>query len=85
MMQFPESFVTGLEGKPLSELVAARGSLIDSLRVLEEGFLSDEPGCVMMDPSPGVQYVMLNRYLAALAELMARRAPEFSGEGDLCP
>ena len=85
MMQSPESFVTGLEGKPLAEIITARDSLIDELRALEEGFLSDEPGCVMMDPSPGVQYVMLSRYLAALAELMARRAPEFSGEGDLCP
>lgn len=53
MMQSPESFVAELEGKPLSELVAARGPLIDSLRVLEEGFLSKESGCVMMDPSPG--------------------------------
>ena len=85
MMRSPESFVTGLEGKPLSELIATRDSLIDELCKLEEGFLSDEPRCVMMDPSPSVQYVMLNRYLAALAELMARRAPEFSGEGDLCP
>lgn len=85
MMQSPESFVTGLEGKPLSGLIAVRDSLIDELYKLEEGFLSDGPGCVMMDPSPGVQYVMLNRYPAALAELMARRAPEFSGEGDLCP
>lgn len=85
MMQSPESFVTGLEGKPLSELIAVRDSLIDELCKLEEDFLSDEPGCVMMDPSPGVQYELLNQYLAALAELMARRAPEFSGEGDLCP
>lgn len=85
MMQSPESFVTGLEGKPLNELVAARSALIDGLRELEKDFLSDEPRCVMMDPSPGIQYELLNRYLAALAELMARRAPEFSGEGDLCP
>lgn len=85
MMQSPKTFVTGLEGKPLSELIAVRNSLIDELCKLEEGFLSDEPGCVMMDPSPGIQYELLNRYLAALAELMARRAPEFSGEGDLCP
>lgn len=85
MMQSPESFVTGLEGKPLSELIAVRDSLIDELYKLEEGLISDEPGCVMMDPSPGIQYVMLNRYLSALAGLMAQRAPEFSGEGDLCP
>lgn len=39
----------------------------------------------MMGPNPDVQYVTLNRYLAALAELMARRAPEFSGEKDICP
>lgn len=85
MMQSPESFVTGLEGKPLSQLIAVRDSLIDELCKLEESFLSDEPECVMMDPSPGIQYELLNQYLAALAELMARRAPEFSGEGDLCP
>lgn len=83
MMQSPESFVAELEGKPLSELVAARGPLIDSLRVLEEGFLSKESGCVMMDPSPGVQYLMLSRNLAALAKLMAQCTPEFSGEDDL--
>ena len=84
-MQSPESFVAELEGKALSELIAGRDSLIDELYKLEEGFLSDEPECVMMDPSPGIQYVMLNRYLSALAGLMAQRAPEFSGEGDLCP
>lgn len=85
MMRSPESFVAELEGKPLGELVAARASLIDELHELEEGFLSDEPEYVMMDPSPGVQYSVLNQYLGALAELMARRAPEFSGEDDLCP
>ena len=85
MMQSPESFGTGLEEKSLSELIAVRDSLIDELRALEKGFLSDEPAREMMDPSPGIQYVMLNSCLAVLAELTARRTPEFSGEGDLCP
>lgn len=85
MIQSPASFVAELEERPLSELVMARNSLISELQALEEGFASDESGCMMMDPSPGVRYAMLNRYLATLAELMAQRAPEFSGEGDLCP
>ena len=85
MMQSPASFVAELEERPLSELVMARNSLISRLQALEEAFSSEESGYMMMDPSPGVQYVMLNRCLVTLAELMAQRAPEFSGEDDLCP
>ena len=43
MMQLPESLVTELEGKALSELVTACNSLIDVLGALKEGFFQTSP------------------------------------------
>lgn len=79
----PEGYVSQFEGEPYVELIAARESLLASLREQEAEFQSASSDCgVMCCPSPGVVYAMNLEYLAALCTYMAHHAQGFTGEPD---
>ncbi len=80
----PETYIQELEGKPYSALMQERHELLTELKRLEASFAHPEPSPIAsIDPSPGLQYKMRLEYLAALTDLMRKRAGELTGEPDL--
>lgn len=84
MMISPETYIQEFEDKPYSALIQERHELLTELEGLEALFAHPEPNPIAsIDPSPGLQYKMSLEYLAALTDLMRKRAGELTGEPDL--
>ena len=82
MMISPESYIVQFEDAPYNELIRARAELMAELAELESYFELDpqEEPRIAVFPSEDTRYKMGLEYLAALIDLMIKRAPELTRE-----